>query len=395
MLSSHQPWPLWLYTALALTLWMAITNPLPTAWGQMLAVQGMPLIAFEDTGVATRIHSTKIAVGPDRKLYFNTALATVYRVDDDCVLEVVSVLPNAGGIPDDDFTVGITFDQQGELYVSNTTGVYLIRATDLQPDVLEQPVANLKIADIPARLQFPMGLVADAQGHLYLSDIFGGSIYKIDIATDEVMRWFSAAALLAPNVLPSNNMFGIGFGLTDLAIDPEGVYLYFGTQETHRIHRLPINPDGAPGQLEDLAHVPSLAFNGISFDMAARKIYLAVPWVNFESGIQIATHPVEIAGSIWAIDIAQMEAEGVATPVELIRDIDLGTVVDVVGGAAFGQEGAHTNRLYVSDGSFDTFFWPNGDPNGTPFPLDATPEAGFPFPPHPYHAAIRVLELQE
>ena len=358
------------------------------------AAQGAPLVAFQDTGIFTRIHPTKMAIGKDRKIYFNSSLATVYRVDEAGVLEKVSVLPNAGGIPDDDFTIGITFDRAGNLFVSNITGVYMLSARDLRPETLEQPVASVKVVDIPAELLFPMGLVADSRGNLYLCDIFGGAIFKIDVDEGHIAPWFSDPELLAPDVLPSNNLFGIGFGLTDIAIGNRGKYLYFGTQETHKVYRLGINPDGSAGALEELAHLPSLAFNGISFDMVAKKIYLAVPWEHFENGIQTDTDPVEIGGSIWTIDVRQLENDGVATPVELIRDVGLGTAVDVVSGFNFGVSPEQAHRLYVSDGSFDTFFWPNGDPDGTPFPPDATPEPGVPFPTNTYHAAIRMLELE-
>ncbi len=355
-----------------------------------IAFQGTPLIEFQDTGVSTRIHPTKMAIGQDRKIYFNSSAAVVYRIDEKGVLENVSILPNAGGIPDDDFTIGITFDKLGNLYVSNNTGIYLIRKRDLEGKL---PAPNTKIADLPADLQFAMGLVADNKGNLYLSDIFGGSIYKIDIATGKAEKWFSDPALLAPNFLPSNNLFGIGFGVTDLAIDPKGRSLYFGTQETHRIYRLKINRNGSAGKLKELAHIPSLAFNGISFDMKRKMIYLSVPWENFENGIQVAKDKVEVAGSIWAIDIKRLKKYRRAVPVEIIRDINLGTAVDVVSGFKFGLGRKNAKKLYISDGSFDTFFWLNGDPNGTPFPADETPEPGFPFPLNNYHAGIRVVEL--
>ncbi len=353
-------------------------------------VQGTPLIEFEDTGSATRIHPTKMTIGKDQKIYFNSSTAIVYRIDEKGELEQVSVLPNAGGIPDDDFTIGITFDKRGNLYVSNNTGIYLISKNDLRAEL---PAPNTKIADIPADLQSAMGLIADKKGNLYLSDIFGGAIYKIDIDKGEAVKWFSDPALLAPNVLPSNNLFGIGFGLTDLAIDQRGKYLYFGTQETHKIYRLRINRDGSAGELEELAHVPNLAFNGISFDSVRNKIYLSVPWENFENGIQVDSDKVEVAGSIWAIDIKQLKKDDSATPVELIRDINLGTAVDVVSGFKFGVGRKNAKKLYISDGSFDTFFWLNGDPNGTPFPPDENPEPGVPFPDNNYHGAIRVVEL--
>ena len=349
-----------------------------------------PLIAFEDTGPETRIHPTKMAVGPDGKIYFNSSAAVVYRVDELGTLEQVSVLPNAGGDPDDDFTIGISFDPAGNLYTVNNTGVYRIRAQDLLAGV---PAPADKIAYLPADLQFAMGLVADRIGHLYLSDILGGAIYKININSGTVIKWFSDPALVAPNVLPSNNLFGIGFGLTDLAIDSRGRNLYFGTQETHRIYRLGIDRNGAPGTLEELAHIPELAFNGISFDMTSQKIYLSVPWENFENGIQLPTDKVKVAGSIWSIDLKDLRRDGVATPEVVIRDIDLGTAVDVVRVSNFGSAPENANKLYISDGSFDTFFWPNGDPNGTPFPPDASPEPGFPFPQNIYHGAIRVVEL--
>ena len=278
------------------------------------AVQIAPLIEFPDTGVFTRIHPTKMAVGKDGKIYFNTSLAVVYRVDVNGVLEEVSVLPNAGGIPDDDFTIGITFDKRGDLYVSNVTGIYRISKKDLKPPMLAQPVPNTKIADIPAGLEFPMGLIADKKGNLYVADILGGAIYKVDIGTGQGAHFFSSPELLAPMVFPSNNLFGVGFGLTDLTIDTEGKYLYFGTQESHKIFRLGIQPDGTAGQLEELAHIPNLAFNGISFDKRSKTVFLSVPWVNFENGIQLPTNKVAISGSIWAINIRQLEKDGFATP---------------------------------------------------------------------------------
>ncbi len=363
------------------------------AGGLETAVQGEPLAAFPDTGLFTRIHPTKMTMGPDRKIYFNSSLASVYRVDEDGFLEVVSILPNAGGIPDDDFTIGITFDTVGNLFVSNTTGVYRISKRDLRPSLLSEPVPSKKVVDIPPELLFPMGLVADARGDLYLADIFGGAIFKIDVRRKEILPWFSDPALLAPEIVPSNNLFGIGFGVTDITIGNGGKHLYFGTQETHRIYRLGIDPEGNAGELEELAHIPNLAFNGISFDRVAKKIYLAVPWEHFENGIQVSEDPVEIGGSIWMIDVRQLEATGIANPVEILKDVSLGTPVDVVSGFRFGSAPRHASRLFVSDGSFDTSFWPNGDPNGTPLPLDPDPEGGVPFPANPYHGAIRMIEL--
>lgn len=358
------------------------------------ASQGIPLIEFEDTGVLTRIHPAKLTIGKDRKLYFNSSAAIVYWIDEDGVLEEVSILPNAGGIPDDDFTIGITFDTRGDLYVSNVTGIYMMRAQDLQPDSLPQPVPHTKIGDLPAGLMQPMGLVADKRGNLYQADWQGGAIYKIDIATGNGILWFSDPALLAPMVLPSNNLFGIGFGIMDMAIDTQGNCLYFGTQETHRIYRLRINPDGSPGHLDELAHVPNLAFNGISFDMVDNKVYVAAPWENFQNGIQVTTEHVEVAGSIWVIDLDELDEAGVADPVELIRDVTLGVAVDVVSGSGFGSDEDNAQRLYISDSSLDTFFWPNGDPSVAPLP-DMIPEPGVPFPLRAYHAAIRVVELDD
>ncbi|AOY79247.1 MAG: hypothetical protein F6K63_14775 [Moorea sp. SIO1G6] len=127
--------------------------------------------------------------------------------------------------------------------------------------------------------------------------------------------------------------------------------------------------------------------------MKRKTIYLSVPWENFENGIQVAKDKVEVAGAIWAIDIKQLKKYRRAVPVEIIRDINLGTAVDVVSGFKFGVSRKNAKKLYISDGSLDTFFWLNGDPNGTPFPHDETPEPGFPFPLNNYHAAIRVVEL--
>lgn len=352
-------------------------------------VQGPPLVEFPDTGPFTRIHPTKMAIGKDRKIYFNSSAAIVYRVDEDGTLETVTVLPNAGGIPDDDFTIGITFDRRGDLFVSNATGVFKISRRDLRPDVLAGPVPNTKIADIPPDLLFAMGLTAGKRGNLYLSDIFGGAIYEIDKRTGDVELWFSDPALLAPNVVPSDNLFGFGFGITDITIDGKGKYLYFGTQETHRIYRLGINRDGSAGALEELAHVPQLAFNGVSFDRVTKEVYLSVPWEKFENGIQ-TPDPVTVGGSIWVIDVKKLKRDGFATPVKLIDDDAVGAAVDVVRGTKFGH--GNRDRLYVTDSSLDTFFWLNGDPNGTPLP-DPTPEAGFPFPQNVYHGAVRVIEL--
>lgn len=385
----------WFHAALALTLAQPGGAQETRALEAGLAFQGAPLVEFEDIAGTSRIHPTKMAVGKDRKIYFNTSSAIVYRVDEAGVLEKVAILPNAGGSPDDDFTIGMTFDPAGNLFVSNLTGVYRIGARELRPAVLDQPVPSVKLVELPEDLLFPMGLAADRQGNLFLSDIFGGAIYRIEVDEGRIAPWFRSPELSAPAVVPSNNLFGIGFGVTDLAMGNRGKYLYFGTQETHRIYRLGIEPGGAPGALEELAHVPTLAFNGLSFDMIGKRLYLSVPWDHFENGIQVATNPVGVAGSIWAIDIRAMERDGFATPVELIRDVDLGTTVDVVSGFDFGFGPEHARRLYVTDSSLDTFFWLNGDPNGTPLPADDQPEAGVPFPTNAYHAAIRVVELDE
>lgn len=394
MLSNRNPSSVWQCLSFVFALVFLVGNLAPQIVRAESVVQSVPLVEFEDTGFFTRIHPTKMALGKDRKIYFNTSLGIVYRVDGNGVLEEVAVLPNAGGVPEDDFTVGMTFNRAGELFVSNLTGIYMIRKQDLRPHALERSVSATKVVSLPVGLQVPMGLVADTRGNLYLSDMLAGSIYKVNIDEGSITLWFSDPELMAPNVFPSNNLFGVGFGLTDLAIGQNGKYLYFGTQESHKIYRLGIEQDGLAGELEELAHVPGLAFNGISFDMVDKKVYLAVPWKNFENGIQVEENKVEVAGSIWMIDIHELDEDESATPVELISDVDLGTAVDVVRGFGVGVRSENI-KLYVSDGSFDTFFWFNGDPNGAPFPPDINSEPGVPFPMNRYHGAIRMIELDD
>lgn len=384
------------------------------AYASTCTLDPEPLI---DLNPAPFLLSTKMEVGPDGKIYFNTNLGIILRTDNASNLELVGVVGNYPAPQEDPlaaFTPGITFDEDGNVYVVNSAGVYTINASELANGavplaggaadiytVLGNPASGVVRASLlvaNAGYAFGLGITSDRNGNLYVVDILLGNIFKVSIANPSLQLWASGnipkyCPIQSVDVRTSVNPLGSGFGLTDITIDPSGDWLYFGTQEgrgtdceksTTGVYKIRIKEDGQAGGLDKLADYGIYAMNGISFDVAQDRIVTSAPWFNFSNGVtggpnfefsDRGTDDVQTAGGVWYLT----RNDDVWTSHEVIIDESVGTVVDAVSGSAVGS--GYPNKFYVSDGGFDALpVWTFPDPMGTTI-----------YPGKAPHAAIRSI----
>jgi hypothetical protein len=204
-------------------------------------------------------------------------------------------------------------------------------------------------------------------GIAYVSDMGKGEIWRIDTKTREGDIWASSSDEgyeLLYGEPDSTNFLGVPFGVVEVMVDEKSDWLYFTSDERNFFGRIEITGNGNAGDLQVLATVEDrAALNRPSWmSVTTSKLYGATPFLNFQNG-----------GEIWMLDLDNVDEDGNGgTAVRILKDLDYGTLTDVITGYGFGEE----KDLYLLDGSFDTLTWPTG--------VVSDPDAS-------YHGAIRKL----
>jgi DNA-binding beta-propeller fold protein YncE len=102
-------------------------------------------------------------------------------------------------------------------------------------------------------------MTSDKSGDLYVSDSFGGNIFKIDLPLGTVSTFFSD-----PLLTPGSHGFP-GFGANGIAFDAAGAALYIANTADDRILKLALGPGGVPAGLsvfsESINGADGIAFN--------------------------------------------------------------------------------------------------------------------------------------
>jgi sugar lactone lactonase YvrE len=136
--------------------------------------------------------------------------------------------------------LGLEFDQAGDLYVAmnsgnaETHGVWKVSSDGSKQELF----AGLKAGTFPNVVTF------DSEGNLYVSDTIGGEVFKVDQG-GTVSSW-KQDQLMVGKVPPQLMAFPIG--ANGLVFDKAGENLYVANTEFGRIVRIPVNADGSAGE---------------------------------------------------------------------------------------------------------------------------------------------------
>ena len=103
----------------------------------------------------------------------------------------------------------------------------------------------------------------DGSGNLFVSDSFGGRIFKIALPGGTVTPWFTDERLQ-----PGSHAFP-GFGANGLAFNGTGTALFIANTGDDRIFKLAVTAAGTPGTLTTFAESVNGA-DGIAFDRQGR-----------------------------------------------------------------------------------------------------------------------------
>lgn len=159
--------------------------------------------------------------------------------------------------------LGLEFDNAGNLYVANFGGGNILKFTP-PFNSGSVPAQTFPIPDCPGPSAGECGLNAitfDAAGDLYVSDSFGGRVFKLDLPAGTPST-FVAHELLKP--APAPHGFP-GFGANGLAFDAKGAFLYVANTADDRILRVNV----ATKEVKEFAESINGA-DGIAFDSRGR-----------------------------------------------------------------------------------------------------------------------------
>ena len=208
-----------------------------------------------------------LAVDRQGNIYVGMApTGEIKKVTPQGTVSTFANLPKPGG----GFMLGMEFDTAGRLYVA-------MASSDPETHGIWRVSPDGGDVELFAALEtegFPNVVTFDQAGDLYVSDTVGGGVWKID--KQGVVRSWIVDPLLA-GISPVVNPLGIPFGANGLAFDSGDANLYVAVTEHGRIVRIPLNPDGSPGTpvvfVEDLKNIGLP--DGIVFD-GAGNLYVAV-----------------------------------------------------------------------------------------------------------------------
>jgi hypothetical protein len=168
----------------------------------------------------------------------------------------VDLPPGAFGIG----PIGIAYDLHHALYVALPAAFG--PPPNGTPGILKISANGKKATAVPGSEGMVaadgMGLDA-ATGYLYVTDIFGGAIWRVAPGGGSAQLWTSNA---------TNPILG----------DPDGVKVFDGAvyaSSGDRILRIPINPDGSAGTATVWAQVPGAFFDDIVLDDRTGDVYVS------------------------------------------------------------------------------------------------------------------------
>jgi sugar lactone lactonase YvrE len=109
---------------------------------------------------------------------------------------------------------------------------------------------------------FPNGVTLDQRGNIYVTDTILGAVWRVPAGGGPAEPWFQSPLLLGSGIFE----FGFPLGANGIAFRQNE--LVVSNTEGGRLLRIGINPDGTAGSATVLAEGPALlAVDGIAFDV--------------------------------------------------------------------------------------------------------------------------------
>jgi sugar lactone lactonase YvrE len=209
--------------------------------------------------------------------------------------QVITVTPNGTAsqlgqvpVPADGYFVGLASVDAANVYglvfspTDTSNGVWYVSQQGVH-----------QIAELPLG-SFPNDLVRDEAGQLYVTDVVGGRVYRVQ-PTGEVELWAHDPLLLG-NVEEIGPL-GFPLGANGIAFAPGGDAVYVAVTEGARIVRFPIEADGSAGAMTVVAEDPALAgADGLAVDSSG-TIYVSANAQNHIARVDPATGAVEVVAS--------------------------------------------------------------------------------------------------
>jgi sugar lactone lactonase YvrE len=169
---------------------------------------------------------------------------------------LLTTIPLPGAVP-----LGLAFDTAGNLYVANFGGGNVLK---FSPPFTSNSLPAASYAVCTPVLFVDCGLNAiafDGSGDLYVSDSFGGKIYKIDLPAGTVSL-FVSDELLKPAPLPHGFP---PFGANGLAFSKDGTTLFVANTADDRILKVNVTSKAVSAFAESINGA-----DGILFDLLGR-----------------------------------------------------------------------------------------------------------------------------
>ncbi len=186
-------------------------------------------------------HPEGIAVHPDGSVWCGGEEGQIYRIAGDG--SGIEQVASTGG-----FCLGLAFAGERALYVCD-----LVHAAVFELDLASASVERFADGAGGQRIRIPNALALDAAGRLYVSDSHafkqpGPGIFRFD-ADGSGALWYDGSLNFANGV----------------ALAPGEDALYVSETFANAIARIPIRPDGSPGEREEFARVPGCLPDGLAF----------------------------------------------------------------------------------------------------------------------------------
>jgi sugar lactone lactonase YvrE len=265
----------------------------------------------------------------------------VDKITTDGTHSVLAYLTPGEDCPGARGALGLTTDAIGNVYAAvgwctSRNGVLIVRR-----DGAVEHVAGSEA------MIFPNALTFDARGNLYVSDSFGGAIYRY--SKDGSFDVWSTSDLLAPDFTAP-----LPFGVNGIAFDAPNV-IYAANTVRHSLVRIPILPDGSAGEAEAILGTGPMAYllmypDGIALD-ADGMIYAAMPAAGTPAppGVPIPPGGFPPMAPVIKVNPSTGMVSPVATPI--VVGGPGSELFDTQTSLAFGTGPRHRKSVFVVSGN--------------------------------------------
>jgi len=290
--------------------------------------------------------------------------------------EVYATLPyttsNSNGVNlGASFSLGMTVDPSGNVYVSNTgTGPFNGDYGSVWKILVDNVAQPVKIFTATSPFGLPSGLAVDWRNtNILISSETDGTIYWSSLDGNTNGVWASASnplyAMLGGTsgvpgfggTIDNTNLFGAPFGPVASSISTSGNTLYVGSADRGLVCAITINQDGSAGDIHIVGSSPQHTIEGMYYDSARKIVYFGSV---FRNGTNLTPDSlsgeyqggVRAGNSLWYADLQTGESHR-------FYDDRLGSVCSVNTAKGILHQGQ--KKLFVVSSGFNSFpGWPLG-----------------------------------